>query len=336
MDKHKVKKSKITGIGFHVPEHVVTNQDLSAFMDTSDEWIQTRTGIQERRWVSRDEAVSDLAIPAAKKAMAEANVFPKDIDLVIVATLSSDYFFPGVSSQLQDKLGLRTVGAFDIKAACSAFVYGISIADQYLRSGTCHTALVVGAEAQTKFINKTTKGRDMAVLFGDGAGAAILQVSNNESGILSTHLHCEGKNLNKLWMEGPGSSSPDQINAMTNEQAKTYEPLMNGQEVFKNAVVRFPEVIQEALDYNNLSIKDVSLIIPHQANLRIIQSIAKRLNLGLDKMYINIQRYGNTTAASIPIAICEALAEGKICKGDLIILAAFGAGYTWASAAIRW
>ena len=331
-----MKKSKIMGMGFHLPEQVVTNQDLMAIMDTSDEWIQARSGIQERRWVTEDEAASDLAIPASKKAMDMAGGAPEDIDLVIVATLSADYFFPGVSSQLQDKLGLRTVAAFDIKAACSDFVYGLSIADQYIRSGTCHTVLLVGTEAQTKFINKTTEGRDVAVLFGDGAGAAVLQANNNESGILSTHLHCEGKDLKNLWMKGPGSSSPDQINAMTNEQAKTYEPSMNGREVFKNAVARFPEVIQEALDHNNLSIEDVSLVIPHQANLRIIQSVAKRLNLGMDKIYSNIQRYGNTTAASIPIAICEALEEGKILKGDLVVLAAFGAGYTWASAAILW
>ncbi len=196
--------------------------------------------------------------------------------------------------------------------------------------------LVVGTEAQTKFINKTTEGRDVAVLFGDGAGAAVLQANNNESGILSTHLHCEGKDLKSLWMKGPGSSSPDQINAVTNEQAKTYEPWMNGREVFKNAVARFPEVIQEALDHNNLSLEDVSLIIPHQANLRIMQSVAKRMGVEMDKLYSNIQKYGNTTAASIPIAMCEALEEGRIKDGDYIILAAFGAGYTWASAAIRW
>jgi len=331
-----VRKSKITGMGFHLPEQVVTNQDLTAIMDTSDEWIQARSGIQERRWVTEDEAASDLAIPASKKAMNMAGVAPEDIDLVIVATLSADYFFPGVSSQLQDKLGLRTVAAFDIRAACSAFVYGLSIADQYIRSGTCHTVLVVGTEAQTKFINKTTEGRDVAVLFGDGAGAAVLQANNNESGILSTHLHCEGKDLKSLWMKGPGSSSPDQINAVTNEQAKTYEPWKNGREVFKNAVARFPEVIQEALDHNNLSLEDVSLIIPHQANLRIMQSVAKRMGVEMDKLYSNIQKYGNTTAASIPIAMCEALEEGRIKDGDYIILAAFGAGYTWASAAIRW
>lgn len=331
-----MKKSKITGIGYHVPEHVVTNHDLIDLMDTSDEWIKTRSGIEERRWVQGDEAASDLAIPASIKAMEMAGVNPEDIDVVVVGTISGDYFFPGVSAQLQAELGLRNIAAFDIKAACSAFVYSLSIADQFIQTGQYTTALVVGAEAQTKFINKSTEGRDIAVLFGDGAGAAVLQVSNDESGILSTHLHCQGKDLKNLWMEGPGSSGDNQINKVTIEQAKRFEPYMNGREVFKNAVVRFPEVIHEALEKNNLSMDDISLIIPHQANLRIIQSVAKRMGVEQDKFYTNIQRYGNTTAASIPIALCEAVEEEKVKEGDTIILAAFGAGYTWASAAIRW
>ncbi|MBT3179487.1 MAG: ketoacyl-ACP synthase III [Candidatus Marinimicrobia bacterium] len=331
-----MNKSAIIGVGFHVPENVVTNQDLTTMMDTSPDWIKTRSGIEERRWVQGDEAASDLAIPAARKAIEMAGVSPEEIDIVIVATLSADYFFPGISSQLQDQLGLRNVPAFDIRAACSAFVYAISIADQFIKTGMYKTALVVGAEAQSKFVNKTTEGRDIAVLFGDGAGAAILQASESENGILSTHLHCQGKDLKNLWMEGPGSSGDNQINKLTIEQGKIFEPYMNGREVFKNAVVRFPEVIQEALDENNLTLDDVSLIIPHQANLRIIQSVAKRMGVEQDKFYANIQRYGNTTAASIPIALCEAVEEGKVKKGDTIILAAFGAGYTWASAAIRW
>ena len=333
---NKLKKSKITGIGFHVPKQLVTNQDLTELMDTSDEWIKTRSGIEERHWVQGDEAASDLAFPAAKMSIENAGITPEEIDLVVVATISADYFFPGVSSQLQDMLGLRNVGCFDIRAACSGFVYALSTADQFIRSGMYNTALVIGAEAQSKFINKTTEGRDISVLFGDGAGAVILQRSQDETGILSTHLHCEGKDMKNLWMEGPGSSGSNQINKLTIEQAQTYEPYMNGREVFKNAIVRFPEVIQEALDKNNLSIEDVSLIIPHQANLRIIQSVAKRMGVEQNKFYANIQRYGNTTAASIPIALCEAVDEGKIKAGDNIILAAFGAGYTWASAAIRW
>ena len=331
-----MKRSTIKGVGFYVPEKVVTNQDLTKFMDTSDEWIKTRSGIEERHWVEGNEATSDLAIPASLNAMKMAGVSPEEIDLVVVGTISGDYFFPGVSAQLQDKLGLGNIAAFDIKAACSAFVYSLSIADQFIRSGQYKTVLVVGAEAQSKFVNKSTEGRDIAVLFGDGAGAAILQATEEESRVLSTHLHCQGKDMKNLWMEGPGSSGNNQINTLTIEQGQSYEPFMNGKEVFKNAVARFPEVIQEAMDENNLSMDDVALIIPHQANLRIIQSVAKRMKVDISKFYANIQKYGNTTAASIPIALCEAVEEGKIKKGDTIILAAFGAGYTWASAAIRW
>jgi len=329
-------KSKITGLGFEVPENVVKNADLEEIMETSDEWIQTRSGIKERRWATEDLATSDLAISASKKAMEMADVSSKDIDLVIVGTLSSDYFFPGVSAQLQDKLNLRNIAAFDIKAACSAFVYCLSVGDQFIRSGMAKTALIVGAETQTKLIDKTTRGRDIAVLFGDGAGAAIIQTSDDDSGILSTHLHCQGKDMKNLWMEGPGSAPGVWIH---NKQAIAHgrlSPKMNGREVFRNAVKRFPEVIQEAMDENGLAMEDIKLIIPHQANNRISQAVAKRMGIGMDRLYSNIHKYGNTTAASIPIALTEAHQEGKIQKGDHIILAAFGAGYTWASAAIRW
>ena len=268
--------------------------------------------------------------------MEMAGVSSEDIDLVIVGTLSSDYFFPGVSAQLQDKLNLRNIAAFDIKAACSAFVYCLSVGDQFIRSGMAKTALIVGAETQTKLIDKTTRGRDIAVLFGDGAGAAIIQTSDDDSGILSTHLHCQGKDMKNLWMEGPGSAPGVWIH---NKQAIAHgrlSPKMNGREVFRNAVKRFPEVIQEAMDENGLTMEDIKLIIPHQANNRISQAVAKRMGIGMDLLYSNIHKYGNTTAASIPIALTEAHQEGKIQKGDYIILAAFGAGYTWASAAIRW
>tara|TARA_B100000427_G_scaffold281681_1_gene252991 strand:- start:1864 stop:2865 length:1002 start_codon:yes stop_codon:yes gene_type:complete len=330
-------KSIIKGIGYHVPDQVITNDDLSTLMDTSDDWIKARSGIEERRWTQKDEATSHLAIKASKQAIDMASIDPKDIDLVVVATISSDYFFPGVSQQLQVELGLRQVAAFDLKAACSGFVYSLSVADQFIRSGMYRTVLVVGAEAQTKFMNKSTSGRDIAVLFGDGGGAAILKAEQGDSGILSTHLYCDGTDMKSLWMEAPGSSASNQINIKNIQKyPERYEPYMNGRDVFKNAVARFPEVIQEAMDKNNLNIDDIKLIIPHQANLRIIQAIAKRMNISMEKIYSNIQKYGNTTAASIPIALCEAYNEGKIQKGDYIILAAFGAGYTWASAAIRW
>ena len=254
--------------------------------------------------------------------------------MIIVGTLSSDYFFPGVSAQLQEKLNLKNVGAFDIKAACSAFIYSISIADQFIRTGAAKTILVVGAETQTKLIEKSTEGRDVAVLFGDGAGAAILTRSDSKSEILSTHLHSDGKHLKDLWMEAPGTNKGSWIDDPIN--LSKFTPKMNGREVFRNAVTRFPEVINEALFANDLDIDDVKYIVPHQANYRISEAIAKKLNVKMDKVVSNIHKYGNTTAASIPIALAEAVEMKKISTGDIIILAAFGAGFTWASAAIRW
>ena len=328
-------RSKIIGMGFKVPDNIISNDDLSKIMDTSDEWIQTRSGIKERRWATEEVTTSDLAFSAANNAIKNAEINNKEIDLVIVGTLSSDYFFPGVSAQLQEKLNLNLVGAFDIKAACSAFIYSLSIADQYIKTGAAKTILVIGAETQTKLIEKSSEGRDVAVLFGDGAGAAIVQRSDDESQILSTHLHSQGKDLKNLWMEAPGTSNGSWFKENKFDQKK-FTPKMNGREVFKNAVKRFPEVIHEALDHNNLDFNDIKLIIPHQANYRISEAVAKKLEVGMDKVYSNIHKYGNTTAASIPIALTEAIYSKKINKGDLIILAAFGAGYTWASAAIKW
>mgnify|MGYP001397880778 CR=1 FL=1 len=327
--------SRITGMGFHVPDQVISNHDLAQQIDTSDEWIETRSGIKERRWASKDVSTFNLAHQASINAISNANIDPEEIDMIIVGTLSSDYFFPGVSAQLQHSLNFKTVGAFDIKAACSAFIYSLSIADQFIKTGMAKKILVVGAEAQTKLIDKSTKGRDVAVLFGDGAGAAILQQSDNNNGILSTHLHCEGKNIKNLWMQAPGTSHGSWFENQSFDE-DLFTPKMNGREVFRNAVRRFPEVINEALISNKLSINDIKLIIPHQANLRISQAVAKNMGVDMNIIYSNIHKYGNTTAASIPIALTEALEEERIKKGDLIILAAFGAGYTWASAAIRW
>ena len=328
-------KSRISGVGHHVPEQVVTNHDLSTMMYTSDEWIRTRSGIQERRWSRQDTGTSDLAYEASVNAIENAGIKASNIELVIVGTISSDYFFPGVSAQIQDRLGLNTVGAFDIKAACSAFIYSLSVADQFIKTGMVKTALVIGADAQSKLIDKSTEGRDVSVLFGDGAGAAILTRSDDGNGILSTHLHCEGRQLKHLWMEAPGTSPNAWINNLELDSDK-FKPIMDGKEVFKNAVIRFPEVIEEAMAANKLSMDDIQLIIPHQANYRISQAVAKRMGVEMDKVYSNIHKYGNTTAASIPIALSEALEENKISKGDHIILAAFGAGFTWASAAIKW
>jgi 3-oxoacyl-[acyl-carrier-protein] synthase-3 len=328
-------RTTIAGIGFQVPERVITNQDLSQWMETSDDWITARTGIKERHWVSPGEGTSDLAYEASKKAFAMANLDPEEVDLVIVASLTSDYFFPGVAPQLQDRFHMKTVGAFDIKAACSAFIYALSIGDQYIKTGEYKTILVVGAEVQSTALNLSTEGRDMAVLFGDGAGAAVLRPSPDESGILSTHLHSQGAFLKMLWCEGPASRENPRLSEQMLKEGRHY-PSMNGREVFKNAIVRFPQVIQEALEANQLSLDDVALIIPHQANYRISQAVAKRMGVPMEKVYSNIHRYGNTTGASIPIALCEAWDERKFKRGDHIILAAFGAGFTWASAAIRW
>ncbi|NQV38718.1 MAG: ketoacyl-ACP synthase III [Candidatus Marinimicrobia bacterium] len=330
-----MRYSRITGVGFKVPDRTITNDDLAGLMDTSDEWIVSRSGIKERHWVEEGEGTSDLSVEAAKQAMEMAGIQPEDIDLVVVGSLTSDYFFPGVGAQLQDKLGLRTVGSFDVKAACSAFVYSLSIGDQFIKTGQYDTILVVGAEVQSTALNVSNEGRDMAVLFGDGAGAAILQPAEDESRVLSTHMHSEGKYLKELWCEGPASLYHPRI-SHEHIDAGIHLPSMNGREVFKNAIKRFPEVINEALDANNLSLRDVKLIIPHQANLRISQAVAKKLGVSMDMVYSNIHKYGNTTGASIPIAMTEAYREGRFKKGDIIILAAFGAGFTWASAAIRW
>ncbi|NOZ03384.1 MAG: ketoacyl-ACP synthase III [FCB group bacterium] len=330
-----MRRAKITGVGHAVPERVITNRDLEKMMDTSNEWIVSRTGIEERHWVTEGEGTSDLAIRASRNALHQAEIDPREIDLVVVGSLTSDYFFPGVGNQLQDKLGLDTVPSFDIKAACSAFIYALSIGDQFIKTGQANTVLVVGAEVQSTALDISTEGRDMSVLFGDGAGAVILQPSNDDTGILSTHLHSEGKYLKELWCEAPASRFNPRLSPEMLAEGRQY-PKMNGREVFRNAVTRFPEVIQEALEANHLTLDDISLIIPHQANLRISQMIAKKLGLSMDRLFSNIHKYGNTTGASIPIALSEALTEDRIHSGDNIILAAFGSGFTWASAAIRW
>jgi len=329
--------SKIIGLGHYVPDNIVTNDDLSKIMDTNDQWIQERTGIKERRWVKPGDGQStfSMGLEAAKKAISNSGIKKEDLDLIVFATLSPDYYFPGPGVQVQEALEINTVAALDIRAQCSGFVYSISVADQFIKTGMAKNILVVGAEAQTKLIDKSTKGRDIAVLFGDGAGAAILQKSNDQSQILSTHLHCEGKNIKNLWMQAPGTSTGSWFKTNTFDSER-FSPHMNGREVFRNAVKRFPEVINEALAHNKLSINDIKLIIPHQANFRISQAVANKMNVDMKVVYSNIHKYGNTTAASIPIALTEAVEEGHIIKGDYIILAAFGAGYTWASAAIKW
>ncbi len=331
-----MNRTAITGMSFHVPDKIVTNTDLEEMMNTSDEWIRTRSGIENRHWVENDEGGSDLSLVASKKAMEQAGVTGKDIDMVIVGTASSDYYFPGIGAQLQDMLSLNTIGAFDIRVGCSAFIYGLAIADNFIKTGQCKTILLVGVDVLSPALEKSPDGRDVGVLFGDGAGAVILQPGQNGEGILSTHLHSEGKYVKELWCELPSFRLEGRGFSNDMIEKGRHKLIMNGREVFKHAVTRFPEVIQEALDANDLTMDDISQVIPHQANHRITEAVAKRLGVARDLVYSNIHRYGNTTAATIPIAMCEAFEEGKFKQGDHIILAAFGSGFTWASAAIKW
>jgi 3-oxoacyl-[acyl-carrier-protein] synthase III len=332
-----MRYSRITGLGHHVPENVITNDYLSSVIDTSNEWIVERTGIHERRWVDpTKDTVANMAAKASRIALERASLTEKDVEFIVFATITPDYFFPGSGVLLQRELGLEGIAALDIRNACSGFIYALSVADQFIKSGMYKTILVVGAEIQSTAIDLTTRGRNTAVIFADGAGAAVLQ-SSDRPGILSTHLHSDGRFAEELYVRDPGSSrpreerQPEQILDTT-----TYKVVMNGNQVFKHAVVRFMEVIKEALAANSLNKEDINLLVPHQANLRISQYIQEKMELSNDQVYNNIMRYGNTTAASIPIAMSEAWAEGKIKENDLICLAAFGSGFTWASALIRW
>ncbi|MBL0744747.1 3-oxoacyl-ACP synthase III family protein [Chryseolinea lacunae] len=333
-----MRYSKIVGLGHHVPETVITNEYLSTVMDTNNEWIVERTGIQERRWMDpAKDTVANMAAKATRMALTRAKLTEKDIDFIVFATITPDYFFPGSGVLLQRELGLDgRIGALDIRNACSGFIYALSVADQFIKSGMYKTILVVGAEIQSTALDISTRGRNTAVIFGDGAGAVILQPSE-KPGILSTHLHSDGNFAEELYVKDPGSSRPHaerQPEQITD--TSSFKVVMNGNQVFKHAVVRFMEVINEALDANHLKKDDINLLVPHQANLRISQYIQEKLGLTDAQVYNNIMRYGNTTAASIPIALSEAWAEGKIKENDLICLAAFGSGFTWASALLRW
>ena len=332
--------SKITGLGYYVPENIVTNDDLSKLIDTNDEWIQERTGIKERRHVIRGEdTTTTMGVKAATIAIERSGVAKEDIDFVIFATLSPDYYFPGPGVLVQRDLGLRTVGALDVRNQCSGFVYAISIADQYIKTGMYKNILVIGSEVQSTGLDMTTRGRGVSVIFGDGAGAAVLSREEDLSkGILSTHLHSEGQHAEELAVVAPGMGKRwvTDIIADNDPNDESYFPYMNGQFVFKNGVVRFSEVINEGLQANDLQVSDINLLVPHQANLRISQFIQSKFKLTDDQVFNNIEKYGNTTAASIPIALTEAWEQGKIKSGDLVVLAAFGSGFTWGSVVIRW
>jgi 3-oxoacyl-[acyl-carrier-protein] synthase-3 len=354
-------RSKIAGIGYYVPEKIVTNDDLSKVMDTTDEWIQERTGIRERRYGQKhEETTTTMGAEAAKIACSRAGISPEEIDFIVFATLSPDYYFPGCGVLMQRELGItkKEAGALDIRNQCSGFLYALSIADQFVKSGMYKNVLVVGSEMHSMGLDFTTRGRNVTVIFGDGAGAAVIQRSEDENrGILTTKLHSDGTYAEKLAFINPGAHGgyhhkrtgeeldygyPAKdtfgeifITPTMMEQGYKY-PNMEGQFVFKLAIQKFPEVIHEALNEVGLQASDISMFIPHQANLRISQMVQRQLGLRDDQVWNNIQKFGNTTAASVPIALCEAWEAGKIKEGDLVCLAAFGSGFTWASALIRW
>ncbi|BAO76724.1 3-oxoacyl-ACP synthase III family protein [Winogradskyella sp. PG-2] len=329
--------SKITGLGRYVPDNVVTNDDLSKIMDTNDEWIQERTGIKERRWVKKDsdDTSATMGAKASKIAIERAGLTKDDIDFIVFATMTPDYYFPGCGVQVQELLDMPTIGAIDIRNQCSGFVYAISVADQYIKTGMYKNVLVIGSEYHNNGLDKTTRGRGVSVIFGDGAGACVLSRSDNDSGILSSHLHSQGKYADKLIVKAPSIRHWVQDIAKT-ENDDSYFPYMDGTFVFKNAVVRFSEVIMEGLTANNLAKDDIDMFIPHQANLRIAQYIQKKFALRDDQVFNNIMKYGNTTAGSIIIALTEAWEEGKIKDGDTVVLAAFGSGFTWGSVIMKW
>jgi 3-oxoacyl-[acyl-carrier-protein] synthase III len=347
-------RSKIAGIGHYVPKNIITNNDLMKYMDTSDEWIQERTGIKERRYADRlGETTATMGVEAARIAIERAGTTPREIDFVVFATICPDYYFPGCGVLLQRAMKMREIGALDVRNQCSGFVYALSVADQFIQTGMYRNILVVGSEKHSFGLDFSTRGRNISVIFGDGAGAVVLQPATGEGqGILSTHLHSDGESAEILAMYNPGTHA----NHWTPEKLADFEdaemgnlfmshamidkaqlfPNMDGPAVFKKAIVKFPEVIREALSQNGFTTADLKMLIPHQANLRIAQFVQQKLALRDDQVYNNIQKFGNTTAASIPIALSETWEQGKIKEGDLVCLAAFGSGFTWASALLKW
>ena len=349
-----MQRSRIAGIGKYIPENVVTNNDLTKYMETSDEWIQERTGIKERHYAHRtNETTTTMAVEASTIAIERAGITPQDIDFIIFATLSPDYYFPGCGVLVQRAMKMKEIGALDIRNQCSGFVYALSVADQFIKTGMYKNILVIGSEKHSFGLDFSTRGRNISVIFGDGAGALVLQPTTKEGqGILSTHLHSDGESAEMLAMYNPGTHA----NHWTEKKLADFDeaeagemfmskamidnaqnfPYMDGPAVFKKAIVKFPEVILESLAKNDLTVADLNMLIPHQANLRIAQFVQQKLQLKDEQVHNNIQYYGNTTAASVPIALCEAWEQGKIKDGDLVCLAAFGSGFTWASALIRW
>ncbi len=338
MSGERIERTRILGVGTATPDHVVTNDDLSVVMETSDEWIQQRTGIRERRHIEADCGATELGHRAALEALAAAGLGIEDIDLILFATLSPDIDWPASAALLSARLGVSRIPALDVRNQCSGFLYALASADALIRAGRARHALVVGGEIHSTGLDLTTRGREVGVIFGDGAGAVVLGPSGDPGrGLLSCHLHAQGKYAEKLWLEAAASRKRPRISRADLEgDDPAAFPRMSGRYVFKHAVTRFPEVIHEALAAHGLGVADLDVLIPHQANLRINQFVAQALEIDDAKVVNNIDRYGNTTAASIPIALCEAIADGRVTEGRLVCLAAFGAGFTWASALFRW
>jgi 3-oxoacyl-[acyl-carrier-protein] synthase III len=329
-------RTAFAAVASHVPDRVVTNDDLAKVMETTDAWIQERTGIRERRWVREGTENSELAYEATKKALAKAGWQAKDIEAIVYASLSPDHQMPGDGCYLNARLGIPGVPAIDIRNQCSGFIYGLAVADAWIRIGMYKRVLLVGSEIQSTALDVSTRGRDVAVIFGDGAGVALLEATDDpDRGVLSCHLHADGRFTQELSCDAPGSKYHPRLQPRMLEDGSTY-PRMEGQKVFKNAVVRMPEVLREALDQNGLGTKDLKVVVPHQANLRISQMVQRSLELTDEQVFNNVQKYGNTTAASIPIALDEAIEARGVRRGDLVGLCAFGAGFTWASALVRW
>ncbi len=326
-----MRHSKIVGTGHYLPERVVTNDDLSKMVDTNDEWIQQRTGICERHWASDDEAASDMAVCAANVALEDAGVSAEEIDFILCATVCADHYFPSTACIIQDRIGAGPIGASDLNAACSGFIYGLQMADALIRAGAHDTILLVGVEKLSVYID--FEKRDTAVLFGDGAGAVVLRAEEGEEGILSTYTGADGSAKEILWVPSGGSRTP-----ITPENINDIERgmVMDGKALYKRAVASFVNSVENAMKNSGVSMEDIDLFIPHQANIRIIQSAATRLKFPEEKIFVNLDKTGNTSAASIPIALDQACRAGRVKKGDTILLAAFGAGLTWASAIIRW
>jgi 3-oxoacyl-[acyl-carrier-protein] synthase III len=326
-----VIRARIIGTGSYLPKKVLTNHDLEKRVETTDQWILERTGIQERRIASDTEAASDLAVVAAQNSLEMAQVNPSDIDLIIVATGTPDMLFPSTACLVQDRIGARRAFAFDLSAACSGFLYALSVGDQYIHSGSARTVLIIGSEVMSMLMD--WKDRSTCILFGDGAGAAVLRAAESDRGVLSTHLHSDGSLWDLICVPGGGSKNPPSKEMLEN---RLNYLKMKGNETFKVAVRTLEEAAREALDANHYTAKDLDLVIPHQANLRILQSVAQRLDIPIEKVVLNLQSYGNTSAASIPIALDEAVRAGRVKEGHLILMEAFGGGLTWGSALVRW